>query len=143
MSVKHILDEKGRDVATVRPESTIHDAVAILGDKRIGAVVVTDGAGAIKGILSERDVVRRIAADGVSILMQSVSTAMTAKVETCKEDETIETVMARMTRGRFRHLPVERDGRLAGIISIGDVVKRRIEDIQREADAIRDYIAMA
>jgi CBS domain-containing protein len=143
MSVKGILGEKGRDVFTVRPEQTISEAVKTLGEKKIGAVVVTDAAGHIKGILSERDVVRRIAHDGPQILMQSVSTAMTAKVQTCKPEETIETVMARMTRGRFRHLPVEDGGRLAGIISIGDVVKRRIEDIQREADDIRSYIAMA
>lgn len=143
MSVKGILALKGRDVMTVRPDHTIGDAVKILGEKKIGAVVVTSAEGAIKGILSERDVVRRIAHDGPSILMQSVSTAMTAKVQTCKPEETIETVMARMTRGRFRHLPVEEGGKLAGIISIGDVVKRRIEDIQREAEDIRNYIAMA
>jgi CBS domain-containing protein len=143
MSVKGILDEKGNAVFTVRPEHAISDAVKILGEKKIGAVVVTDNAGVIKGILSERDVVRRLAEDGPQILSQPVATAMTAKVQTCLPAETIETVMARMTRGRFRHLPVEDQGRLGGIISIGDVVKRRIEDIQREAEDIRNYIAMA
>jgi CBS domain-containing protein len=143
MSVKGILAEKGRAVMTVGPDQTIGDAVKVLGEHKIGAVVVVDKAGAIKGILSERDVVRQIASEGPGVLMHSISGAMTHKVQTCAPEETIETVMARMTRGRFRHLPVIENGRLAGIISIGDVVKKRIEDIQREADDIRNYIATA
>jgi CBS domain-containing protein len=144
MSVKDILAEKGTTVFTVGPDDSLSDAVRILGENRIGAVVVTSATGAIKGILSERDIVRHLSKDGPQVLMRSVSTAMTAAVQTCKPHETIEQVMARMTRGRFRHLPVEdSSGMLGGIISIGDVVKKRIEDIQREADEIRNYIAMA
>jgi CBS domain-containing protein len=143
MSVRTILDSKGRDVVTVNGDTTIQAAANILGEQRIGAVVVTDAAGHIRGILSERDVVRQIYQDGAAALGLAVSAAMTERVQTCREDESIETVMARMTRGRFRHLPVEKNGRLAGIISIGDVVKKRIEDVQREAEDIRAYIAMA
>jgi CBS domain-containing protein len=131
MTVKAIIESKGRDVYTVKADATIEAAIGILGEKRIGAIVVTDELGHIKGILSERDVVRQL------------SKLSASKVQTCREDETIETVMARMTRGRFRHLPVEKNGRLVGIISIGDVVKKRIEDVQREAEDIRAYIAMA
>lgn len=143
MGVKAILESKGRDVFTVKAENTIEVAIGILGEKRIGAIVVTDDAGHIKGILSERDVVRQISKLGAACLAHPISTAMTAKVQVCREDETIETVMARMTRGRFRHLPVEKNGKLCGIISIGDVVKKRIEDVQREAEDIKAYIAMA
>ncbi len=143
MTVKAIIENKGREVYTVRADATIESAIAILGEKRIGAIVVTDELGHIKGILSERDVVRQISKLGATCLEKPINTAMTAKVQTCREDETIETVMARMTRGRFRHLPVEKNGKLAGIISIGDVVKKRIEDVQREAEDIRTYISMA
>jgi CBS domain-containing protein len=143
MTVKAIIESKGREVYTVKADASIEAAIAILGEKRIGAIVVTDELGHIKGILSERDVVRQISKLSASCLDKPISTAMTAKVQTCREDETIETVMARMTRGRFRHLPVEKNGKLCGIISIGDVVKKRIEDVQREAEDIRAYIAMA
>lgn len=143
MSVKAILEQKGRDVFTIKAEASIEAAITILGEKKIGAMVVTDDADHIKGILSERDIVRQISKLGAACLSMPIRTAMTAKVQTCREDETIETVMARMTRGRFRHLPVEKNGKLAGIISIGDVVKKRIEDVQREAEDIRAYIAMA
>jgi CBS domain-containing protein len=143
MSVREMLDSKGRDVFTIAAENTIQDAVKLLGANRIGAVVVTDTGGQIKGILSERDIVRQLAHDGGAALKTPISAVMTARVQTCREDESIETVMARMTRGRFRHLPVEKNGKLAGIISIGDVVKKRIEDVQREAEDIRTYIAMA
>jgi CBS domain-containing protein len=143
MSVKAILESKGREVFTVKADTTIEAAIGILGEKRIGAIVVTDELGHIKGILSERDVVRQLSKLSASCLDKPISTAMTPKVQTCREDETIETVMARMTRGRFRHLPVEKNGKLVGIISIGDVVKKRIEDVQREAEDIRAYIAMA
>lgn len=141
MTVKSILDEKGRDVATIGPEASISQAMGSLAEKRIGALVVTDDGGAICGILSERDIVARIAADGASALSLPVRQAMTASVKLCHEDHTVNQVMEIMTRGRFRHLPVEKNGRLDGIISIGDVVKRRIEDVEREAEEIRNYIA--
>lgn len=143
MTVKAILDAKGRDVVTVEPEMTLADAARLLSEKRIGAVVVTHAGSRIAGILSERDIVRQIGLRGAGALDEAISSAMTAKVKTCQEGHTVNQVMEIMTRGRFRHLPVEREGMLAGIVSIGDVVKQRIEDVEREADEIRQYIATA
>lgn len=143
MTIRSILDEKGRDVVTINPTATLGEAARLLGEKRIGAVVVTAGDRKILGILSERDIVRVIGEKGADGLSQPVGDAMTAKVSTCRETHTINDVMEVMTRGRFRHLPVERDGHLDGIISIGDVVKRRIEEVEREAEQIREYIATA
>lgn len=143
MTVRHILNEKGSDVVTLTPDVPISEAVAVLAKHRIGAIVVTNGAGVIKGILSERDIVRRLAEDGANSLKEKVAEVMTANVKVCAEGHTINEVMEIMTNGRFRHLPVERDGRLIGVISIGDVVKRRIAEVQREAEEIRTYIATA
>ena len=143
MTVKSILEEKGHDVVTIEPGATLADAARLLGERRIGAVVVTKDDRRIAGILSERDIVRAIGTLGAEALSQTVDRVMTAKVSTCREAHTVNDVMEVMTRGRFRHLPVERDGRLDGIISIGDVVKRRIEDVEREAEQIRTYIATA
>lgn len=142
MTVAAILSNKGRDVITVSPDLSIADIVRILAERRIGAIVVTDGANHILGIVSERDVVRALAR-GAAALDGPVSSIMTAKVVTCTDRNTINEVMARMTEGRFRHLPVEEDGQLAGIVSIGDVVKARIEQVEREADEMRAYIATA
>jgi CBS domain-containing protein len=143
MTVKAILDKKGRDVVTISPQSRMSDAVRALAEHRIGAIVVTEGDDRIAGILSERDIVRLISEKGPEGLGLPVSVAMTSKVRSCNEASTVHQVMELMTNGRFRHLPVEREGRLAGIISIGDVVKQRIEDVEREADEIRTYIATA
>ena len=143
MTVKSILDAKGRDVVTLGPDETLAQAAGLLAEKRIGAVVVTDAAGRILGILSERDIVRVIGQSGAQALEMRVSGVMTGKVTTCRESHTVNHVMEVMTRGRFRHLPVEKDGRLDGIVSIGDVVKRRIEEALREAEQIREYIATA
>jgi CBS domain-containing protein len=143
MNVKGILDEKGRQVITVGPEGTLADAMRTLAEHGIGALVVTSGGGRIAGILSERDIVRAIARDGADALLAPIASAMTEKVEVCHENNTVNEVMEIMTRGRFRHLPVEKDGVLDGIVSIGDVVKRRIEEVEREAEDIRSYIATA
>jgi CBS domain-containing protein len=143
MNVKAILEGKGRDVETIGPNETLADAIKKLAERRIGAVVVTQGDRKVIGILSERDIVRVIGKLGGSALTQSVREAMTAKVKTCNENHTINQVMEIMTQGRFRHLPVERDGQLDGIISIGDVVKKRIEEVEREAEEIKQYIATA
>lgn len=143
MTVKSILDAKGRDVVTLGPDATLAEAAGLLAEKRIGAVVVTDGDARILGILSERDIVRVIGQSGAAALDMRVSGVMTGKVTTCRETHTVNHVMEVMTRGRFRHLPVEKGGRLDGIVSIGDVVKRRIEEALREADQIREYIATA
>lgn len=143
MTVKAILAEKGHDVVTIEPGATLADASRILGEKRIGAIVVIGKNGRIAGILSERDIVRAIGQEGAGALDRRVDQAMTAKVSTCRESSTVQEVMEVMTRGRFRHLPVEDGGKLIGIISIGDVVKRRIEEAEREAEEIRTYIATA
>lgn len=140
MSVARILEEKGSDVFTLSEDASILDAVRELGDHKVGAMVVADADRTIKGILSERDVVGAISERGVGALSEPVSALMTRNVITCTEDMAINALMELMTKGRFRHLPVEKDGKLAGIISIGDVVKRRIAEVEQEAAEIRHYI---
>lgn len=141
MTVKAILEQKGHDVFTLGPNEKLTEAIKILSDHRIGALVITNGDRKIVGILSERDIVRVIAREGAAALEQTVRAAMTPRVNICNENHTVNEVMEIMTKGRFRHLPVEKDGMLDGIVSIGDVVKRRIEDVEREAEEIRAYIA--
>lgn len=143
MTVKAILQQKGFEVLTLGPNDPLSEAVRLLAEHRIGALVVTNGDGKIVGILSERDIVRVLAKQGPQALDEPVRSGMTAKVKICNEHHTVHEVMEIMTRGRFRHLPVEKDGRLHGIVSIDDVVKRRIEDVEREAEEIRTYIATA
>jgi CBS domain-containing protein len=138
-----ILETKGRNVVTIGAKATIGDAVAELAGRKIGAIVVVEGIDRIVGIISERDVVRAVAKKGTDVLSESVGSIMTREVMTCSDHETINEVMTRMTRGRFRHLPVAKQGRLTGIISIGDVVKARIEEVEREAEEMRAYIATA
>jgi CBS domain-containing protein len=142
MNVQRILNEKGRDVVTCRAGATMSEIVDTLTSHRIGAVVITDGD-RIKGIVSERDVVVALATHGSSALDQPAESCMTLDVTTCTPDETIHELMQKMTAGRFRHIPVVEDGRLAGIVSIGDVVKKRIEEVEREAAQMREYIATA
>lgn len=143
MTVARILAGKGRDVVTASAAISIGEAVHLLARHRIGAIVVVERDGGIAGIISERDIVRTVAAHGAAALEETIAATMTRNVMTCGEEETIDSVMSRMTRGRFRHLPVEAGGRLAGIISIGDVVKARIEQVEREAEDMRAYIATA
>jgi CBS domain-containing protein len=143
MTVKAILDSKGHDVLTLGPNEKLSDAIRILAEKRVGALVITNGDRKIVGILSERDIVRVVAKHGAGALDLTVREAMTPKVKICNENHTVNEIMEIMTTGRFRHLPVEKDGLLYGIVSIGDVVKRRIEDVEREAEEIRAYIATA
>ncbi|UUP19587.1 CBS domain-containing protein [Nitratireductor thuwali] len=143
MTVKAILDEKGRDVVTIAAGKTLAEASALLAERGIGAVVVLSGDDRIGGILSERDIVRAVGKEGAAALGKPVSSVMTARVKICHEESTVDEVMQIMTKGRFRHLPVEKDGRLDGIVSIGDVVKRRIEEVEREAADIRSYIGTA
>ena len=142
MTVAAILADKGRDVLTIAAANSLGDAVAILAKRRVGALVVVEDGDRIVGIVSERDIVRAIAG-GAAALDQPVSSVMTKNVMTCSDGETIDSVMSRMTKGRFRHLPVAENGRLTGIISIGDVVKARIEQVEREAEEMRAYIATA
>ena len=141
MHVRAILDEKGRDVLTIRPDATLHEATRILAENRIGALMVLGVNQQIKGILSERDIVRVIAKSGADALNATVSSVMTANVVRCTEDSSLDEVMAMMTAKRFRHVPVEANGKLVGMISIGDVVKSRIREIEFEAEEIKAYIA--
>jgi CBS domain-containing protein len=141
MLVKHILCDKGREVATISVEVTLLDAVRRLSEKRIGALVVQNQREEVVGILSERDVVSALAADHVGALTHPVSAHMTSKIETCREADRVEDLMETMTNRRLRHLPVVEDGRLAGIVSIGDVVKSRIAETVQEAESLRVYIA--
>ncbi len=141
MTVATMLNEKGREVVTTTASSSIAGAIDALARHKIGALVVVDADDRITGIISERDIVRAIAGQGERVLSAPLATVMTRAVVTCGESETINDVMTRMTRGRFRHLPVVEDGRLTGIISIGDVVKARIEQVEREAEDMRAYIA--
>lgn len=143
MSVASILDRKGRSVVTVARETSLAELCDVLATRKIGAVVVVEDGDRIVGILSERDIVRAIARDGAKALGAPAGTYMTADVITAQERETTHQVMLKMTAGRFRHLPVARDGRLVGLISIGDVVKRRIEEAEREAEEMRAYISAA
>jgi len=142
MSVKRILDDKGGDVETSSAETSVHEIAKVLADRKIGAVVILDGS-QIAGILSERDIVRAVARDGNAALEKPARAYMTEKVVTCALSETNDDVMHKMTDGRFRHLPVVDNDQLIGIVSIGDVVKRRIAEVEREASEMRNYIAMA
>jgi CBS domain-containing protein len=141
VSVKSILDGKGRAVVTAGPNTTLAEAAKVLSQKRIGALVVVGVEGKIAGIFTERDVVNAVAKSGKDSLDQTLASLMTAKVYRCKEDTTVDELMELMTQRRFRHVPVEEKGKLSGIISIGDVVKSRIRQIEQEAEQIKAYIA--
>lgn len=141
MKVEHILQTKGADVFAVSDATTVKEAVDVLGERNIGAVVVKDKAGAVSGIFSERDVVRRLKSEGPGVLSRSVSDCMTKNPYTCTPETSLDELMGVMTKRRIRHMPVIHDGKLAGIVSIGDVVKRKIDDIEREAAMLKEYIA--
>jgi CBS domain-containing protein len=140
MFVSDILAHKGDRVVAVAPEESLAAAIATLAARRIGAVLVLDADEAIVGILSERDVLHAVAREGAQALNRKVSEVMTDTVVACDPDASIEQIMATMTERRFRHLPVVQHGRLCGMISIGDVVRLRLEEQRREADALREYI---
>ena len=143
MTVSIILAKKGCEVVTIEPNANLAAAVELLAEKHIGAVVIVGADRRVVGILSERDIVRALAEQGRKALDEPVSAAMTRKVSTCHERETISSIMERMTLGKFRHVPVVDQGRLAGIISIGDVVKHRLSEVERDSAALRDYILTA
>jgi CBS domain-containing protein len=143
MTVKEILSHKGVDVVTADPHVSIADAVKLLAARRIGAVVVTGADRRIVGILSERDIVRALADKGRDALAAPVAEVMTRKVDTCSLNQTVSELMEQMTSGKFRHVPVVEQGRLAGIISIGDVVKSRVQEMEQESAALKDYIRTA
>jgi CBS domain-containing protein len=143
MTVSVILADKGRDIVTIEPNATLGAAVHLLAEKRIGAALILGADRRIAGIISERDVVRALAERGAAALDEPVSRTMTRKVETCTESEAVATIMERMTAGKFRHMPVVAQGRLIGVVSIGDIVKHRVHEIERESVAMRDYIMTA
>ncbi len=143
MTVAVILAAKGNDVTTTQPHRTLQEIAAILAERGIGAVIITGGDGEVLGILSERDIVRAIGRNGVGVMEDAVSKHMTTKVVTASMEDAIDHVMEQMTAGRFRHLPVVHNGRLSGVVSIGDVVKHRLELIESEHRALREYIATA
>jgi CBS domain-containing protein len=143
MTVAQILTRKGSAVITVASSETLHGVVDLLAKNRIGAVVVDDGKGGIAGIVSERDVVRALSQYGGGGMGKSVADIMTKKVRTCSPQDTEAELMGLMTEHRIRHLPVTEGGKLTGMISIGDVVKLRIESIEREAEEMKSYIASA
>jgi CBS domain-containing protein len=143
MTVGQIIASKGRSVVTVKPELTLHDVVRVLRDKRIGAVVVSADGSRIDGILSERDLVHLLAERGAAVLAEPVASVMIRTVVTCRDGDSIMAVLTEMTNRRFRHLPVaDDDGRLAGMISIGDAVKARLDEVTFEAESLREYIVM-
>jgi CBS domain-containing protein len=143
MTVARILAVKGSDVVTSQPHRTLGEIAEILASRNIGAIVVADIQGSVLGILSERDIVRAIGQRGAEALGDAVSAHMTSKVVTTTDDESIHATMEKMNLGRFRHLPVIKNGKLAGILSIGDVVKYRLAEMEHEHSAMREYIATA
>ena len=143
MTVAAILANKGREIFTVTPQHTLNDICRFLADNRIGAALVVDGQEKLVGIITERDIVRAIARGGAGVLKSTVDGHMTSRVTTCSEADTINAVMETMTAGNFRHLPVVEGGRIVGVVSNRDVVRQRIEEIEREAAEMRSYIATA
>ncbi len=140
MTIEAILNRKGTNVATIKPDATVNDAIKALAEANVGALVVSEDGNKIQGILSERDVVRSLGRSGSSILEQPISNYMTSSVVTCKRSDRAASMMGLMSQRRIRHLPVVEDGNLAGIVSIGDIVKRRIDELQSEAEAMRDIM---
>ncbi len=140
MFVRHILEGKGTGVATVPGDVTMAQVAAALAEHGIGALVVSDDGETIAGIVSERDLARAVASRGPDALSMPVAQAMTAEVRTCAPDDTVESVMETMTSRRIRHLPVVVDGHLAGLVSIGDVVKHRLAELQSESQTLHDYL---
>ena len=147
MNVKMVLAAKARnlggDIVCIEPTADLAAAVKLLSTHRIGAVLIRGAGGRLAGILSERDIVRALSEHGAGALALPVGQTMTREVATCSEDDTVASIMERMTTGKFRHMPVIANGELTGLISIGDVVKQRVEEIESESEAMRDYIRTA
>ena len=141
MTVSAILAEKGRDVVTVQITAKIRAAISLLADKKIGAAIVVDKHDKVCGIVSERDIVRELALEGGNLLDATVQSCMTHKVVSCREADTVDDLMDKMTEGKFRHLPVVENGKLSGIISIGDVVKLKIQQAEHDTEEMKRYIA--
>jgi CBS domain-containing protein len=143
MIVKAILSAKGGDVINIEPTATLESAVKLLADHKIGALLVLGPDRRVIGILSERDIVRVLADQGAGALKQPLAQVMTRKVVTCSQSDTVDVLMQRMTTGKFRHLPVVEQEQVIGVVSIGDVVKHRLLEMEQEQAALRDYIQTA
>ena len=143
MNVKTILAAKGGDIICIEPTADLAAAANLLSAHRIGSVVIRGAGGRLAGILSERDIVRALSEQGADALALPVGQVMIRNVATCGEEESLASIMERMTAGKCRHLPVVTKSQLVGIVSIGDVVKQRVEEIERESEAMRDYIRTA
>ena len=141
MNVETILRNKGSWVATIRPDATIAEAVDMLNRERIGALVVSEDGESVDGVLSERDIVIALGQCGADLLSRTVEEMMTRNVITCEPGDTVGELMAEMTNRRIRHLPVVGEGRLRGIVSIGDLVKNRLDEVEFEASSLRTFIA--
>ena len=142
MTVRAILDTKGHQIMSVPPDAKLSEAIKLLSERRIGAVLVMS-EGRIEGILSERDIVRVLGERGAAVLEEPVSAVMTRKVVNCRPNDTVGAIMEMMTLGKFRHLPVLDGERVVGLISIGDVVKWRVQEYENEQEALRTYIKTA
>ena len=142
MTVRTILDTKGHQIESVEPEAKLATAIKILSERKIGAVLVMSN-GHIEGILSERDIVRVLSERGASVLDEAVGEVMTRKVISCRQSDTVAAIMETMTTGKFRHLPVVDGDRVVGLISIGDIVKSRVQEYENEQEALRQYIKTA
>src|SRR6478672_959289 len=142
MTVRAILDTKGHHILSVEPEAKLSAAVKILGERKIGAVLVMSNGG-VEGILSERDIVRVLGERGAGVLDEPVSEVMTSKVVSCRQSDTVSAIMEMMTKGKFRHLPVLEGDRVVGLISIGDIVKWRVQEYENEQEALQQYIKTA
>lgn len=140
MTVSVIVANKGRKVVSIEANASLAEAVRLLAEKRIGAAVILGADRRLAGIISERDIVRVLAERGAAVLDEPVNRTMTRKVESCNESETVSQIMQRMTEGKFRHMPVVDQGQVVGVVSIGDVVKYRLHEMERESTAMRDYI---
>lgn len=141
MTVQHILAEKGTEVVSIKTDLSLAEASKLLAEKKIGAVIVSGDGERVDGILSERDIIRALAREGATALDMKVSRYMTADVVTCSKSADMDHLMQVMTHGKFRHIPVVEEGRLVGIVSIGDVVKQRLAEIENEHQALKEYIA--
>jgi len=140
MTAQTLLDRKGVAIHAVEPTASIADAARILSDHYIGALVVTNADGETVGIISERDIVRVLSARGRAALETPVAEVMTCKVMTCRRQDKVVDLMRRMTEGKLRHLPVIEEGKIVGVVSIRDVVELRLAEMERDADALREYI---
>jgi CBS domain-containing protein len=143
VQIRQLLRRKGGDVATIPPDASVRDALALLAERGIGALVVSPDGRSVEGIVSERDVARGLHERGAALLTEPVSAVMTAEVHTCRPDASVHELAQLMTEKRVRHVPVVDDGVLVGIVSIGDVVKARLDELEAERAHLVDYIQTA